>query len=317
MKKGKIKFSTISGNKVVKLEGFTVVTDVKQRGTGWIKHPEFDQPTPLKVMEFYFPFSKMQNNIRIDYCGYCELPDGGRNKRLATYFMVAADIGQPLTAVPVGHNGKVYQNLRPFVEEDLDKFKGVKKRMSVQLTPKNWSPHEYVSWSTTSEVAMDYFCKEYTQLEKLFGSLQGIPLLFKAHGIEINTPNGINRTYLGSLSINGGIEKISYLKGMNPMDGLDFSHIEKMYEDDLLARVTEEAAEVEAESNVTPKHNPITGEVEEGNNVSVVTDIDLTDEQKKLLITHLNEDELKKINTKAKALQVINKIKTSSALARA
>ncbi len=206
VKKGKIKFSTLNNNRGVKTDFFRVVEDAKDKKGDWQVKAGF--PEQMSEMEFYFPFQKMENNIKIAYSGFCNLPSNGSKSRPASYFVVSEGIGQPLIATPVGHNGIIYDgrgnDALTLTEKRLQQWPMVKKRMTMFLTPKGWLPNEYIVWHTTSEIAIGNVLQEYMDLCDLLGDNPClVPLVFKAVGKSgKNAAGKAYRFFHGSISAN-------------------------------------------------------------------------------------------------------------------
>ena len=236
MKKGKIKFSELKNNRGVKTDHFRVCDNVKDTKGDWKVKAGFLEEQ--HSMEFYFPFKKMENNLKITYSGYCQLPVGKKGSNNDNYFVTSKGINCPLVAIPQGHNGRVYDgcnNELLLTEERLSKWPMVKKRMSVYLTPANWAPHEYVVWSTTSEIAIATFSQEYNELSTSIGdNLSLIPLVFRAVGSSGKSKSGVSyRFFYGSISIaNGPLEFINQLDDIKKCRKiLNIDAIEKTFEE--------------------------------------------------------------------------------------
>lgn len=233
MKKGKIKFSMLVNNRGQKLDYFRVVSDVKDAKGNWCDNPMF--PPEINEMDFYFPFSKFENNIRIGYSGYCKLPCSGPRSQEKSYFVVSDGIGCPLIAKPDGHDGKMYSgNDLLLTEERLKKWIMVKKRMTVFLTPAHWSPNEYLTWNTASQIAIDSFTQEYIELSGLLGGdLSLIPLCFRSVGKSGKSASGVNyRFFHGTIGAKNGIPGLVKEKkiAIESRQVLDISKIEEAFE---------------------------------------------------------------------------------------
>lgn len=266
MRKGKIKFSHTSIDKKIgtKTDYFRVCQDSKNKTGDWENYPGFEPQ--LRELKFRFPFSKMENNIKIGYSGYCQLSmDGTAKGALGSYFVASNGIGCQLIARPDGHKGVEYGTASGkellLTPERLSKWKMVKKRMTVFISPDGWGPHEYVGWSTTSEVAMEGVSAEYTQLERLIGTnLAMVPLTLRATTKQFKNREGQSvRFSFGSIGYSGtpmrlkeAVEEANSLKEFFNLSSLedDFERQSFFFEE-----------EDEAVIPVTEKTNPETGEV--------------------------------------------------------
>lgn len=335
MKKGKIKFSTLSNNRGVKIDNFRIVEDAKDKKGDWQLKAEF--PEAVSELEFYFPFTKMENNIKVVYSGYCNLPVAGKGSRTDSYFVVSDGIGCPLVATPQGHNGRVYgmggQELI-LTEERLAKWQMVKKRMTVFLTPKNWAPHEYVVWHTTSEIAIDNFIQEYLDLSDLVKTdLALIPLCFRAVGKSGKSKSGKSyRFFHGSVGIKHGLMQLKE-DAQNATElkkFFDIQRLEKQFEANRFFHEIEE--EIVAPENIEEKIDQVTGQVTMVNKATgkeVAEQVNYGD----LLIGFVNETQAKrivtlaieqnqeaeivKIQSTASALALLNKLQSSANKAKA
>lgn len=209
-KRGKIKFSHKKGNRGQKTQYFRVVADSLDPQGDWKNHPSF--PDPMYEMKCYFPFSKMDNNILIGYSGFTQLPSGPeRGAPLKSYFVVADGIGEPLLALPDGHNGYEWDGRKDpnliLTEERLAKMQMVKKRMTMILCPDGWAPHEYVTWSTTSQMAIDFAIADYVSMSELAGGdLSLIPFTFRAVDKTLKRRDGqIAKFTIGTIGGHGDI----------------------------------------------------------------------------------------------------------------
>ncbi len=268
MRKGKIKFShTSAGQKIgTKTDYFRVCQDAKNKAGDWENYIGFEPQ--LRELKFRFPFTKIGNNIKIGYSGFCQLPiDGTARGELGSYFVVSEGIGCPLIARPDGHSGILYDGRDEkksllLTEERLAKWKMVKKRMSVFISPEGWGPHEWIVWSTTSEVAMDMLQTEYTQLERLLGNnLCLVPLTLRAVTKQFKNKEGKNTRFaLGSIGFSGSPKEL--MDNTNEANNLkNFFNIKALEED--FERSSFFFEEDEDESQVVAKEviNPETGEV--------------------------------------------------------
>ncbi len=303
MKKGKIKFSTLKNNRGVKIDGFRIAEDLKDKAGDWQLKTEF--PKMMNELDFYFPFNKMENNISISYSGYCNLPKNGANSAEGSYFVVSDGIGCPLVAMPNGHNGKCYgakgETNLILTEERLKKWSMVKKRMAVHLTPINWAPHEYLVWHTTSTIAIDSFIQEYMNISDMIqNDLSLIPLSFKAVGKSGKSKTGVSyRFFHGSISTSKGLLQLKkdVEDAIQLRKFFDINEIEKQfeqrsyfYEDD--ASSSNNGEEV--------AHDEKTGEI--------IQDASKAINYKDLLLPFVNEAQAKRIITLATEADCTDKI---------
>lgn len=317
VKKGKIKFSTLNNNRGVKTDFFRVVEDAKDKKGDWQIKAGF--PEQLTELEFYFPFEKMENNVKIAYSGFCNLPSGGRGSQEKSYFVVSEGIGCPLVAIPQGHNGITYDGTKNEIlltEERLAKWRMVKKRMTVFLTPKGWLPHEYIVWHTTSEIAISSFIQEYIDLSTaLKDNLSLIPLVFKSIGKSGKNASGQQyRFFHGSISFHGDLHEL--LDAHNKAKELRKALNIKLLEEDFEAggffndiKNEEEATEI----------NPDTGEIIPSKSSPAKSSIDLLEayvnkpQANKLIELAVElgaEEDLLSINSTANALSLLNKLQS-------
>lgn len=208
MRKGKIKFSHVnSTGRGTKTDYFRVCQDIKEKSGDWALMPGFEPQ--LRELQFFFPFKKMENNVKISYSGFCQLPiDGRKNGPKGSYFVSSDGLDSPLYARPDGHSGMIYDGRDGkflLTQERLDNWSMVKKRLSLIMVPYGWSPTEHIAWSTTSGIAMDYIINEYMSLQTLLrDDLCMLPLTFRAIGKQFKNRAGLNVKFsFGTIGFTG------------------------------------------------------------------------------------------------------------------
>lgn len=253
-KRGKIKFSHKKGNRGTKTQYFRVCAESLDPQGDWKNHPGF--PEPLYEMKFHFPFKKMENNLIIGYSGYTKLPVSAQpGAPLGSYFVLADGIGEPLVAFPDGHNGQEWDGRTDerfvLTEERLAKMQMVKKRLTMILSPEGWGPHEYVTWSTTSEVAIDYAISDYIALVEMIGDdLALFPLTFRAMDKTLKRRDGQTAKFtIGTIGFSGSMTEfaaaVEETKALKEI--IDLDKFEVSFESEGIFYKSEEGDEAEEE----------------------------------------------------------------------
>jgi len=324
-KRGKIKFSHVKNNRGQKTEYFRLVTDTKDPQGDWKCHPSF--PEQMMEMRFRFPFTKMENNIIIGYSGYTKLPvSSQRGAPTASYFVLADGIGEPMVAFPDGHNGVEWDGRKKkdliLTEERLANMKMVKKRMTMIMIPDGWGPHEYVTWSTTSNVAMDYAISDYTSLvEMTGGDLALFPLTFRAMGKTLKRRDGETAKFsIGTIGFGGSltdfaasIKEAKVLKA-----AINIAKLEDTFEREGIFYKSADGNEFDDEP---VDHDEVTGEVpqstlpkeEIGSQLKGLLSNAQRERIINLAIRFGREEELIKVTKSASALRLLNQLVTQEA----
>lgn len=332
---GKIKFAKVKNNRGAKTDFFRVVYDVKDPSGDW---KEMRGCEELTEMNFYFPFEKMENNIKIVYSGYTQLPKSSRrNASLGSYFVVSEGIGSPLIATPDGHDGRYYDGRDSSIELTEERFAQwtmVKKRMTVFLTPADCAPNEYVVWHTTSEIAMDSLIEEYSKLVELFKTnLSLVPLTFKAIGKQGKTITGVSYRFfygtigsnLGLSGLRDGVEKAKELRDFFDVKTLEnnfekngffyddennvsTSNIPEGYEE----RVNTDSGEVTTVNQETDEILETSDKVDYGSVLAPFCAKNQAIRILSLAVEQDKEEEILKITSTAQALSLLNSLQNSN-----
>jgi hypothetical protein len=326
-KRGKIKFSHVKNQRGIKTDYFRVCGDQKDPQGDWMVLPGF--PEQMYGMNFHFPFKKLSNNVIIGYSGYVKLPtSANRGAPLASYFIMADGIDAPMVAFPDGHNGREWDGRvhkdYTLTQERLNKWAMVKKRMTVLLVPEGFGPHEYVTWSTTSSVAMDYILADYMALSGMIGDdLALFPLKFRALAKTIKNRDGQTAKFsIGTIGFGGTpkafAEAIQETKGLKEIINLD--EFEKTFESEGVFYYGDEGSEyeepVEYDEN-TGEVIPTSANNSEALGITLKGLVSNTQKDKIIALAkkHDRVAELAEILTTGDALRFMNQLMTAEAKA--
>lgn len=325
---GHIKFAHVKGNTNTKTEYMRVCHKFRDNAGDWKSIPTF--PPTMQEFEFYFPFTKLENNIKVRYSGYADLPvskeKGAPSER---YLIVADGIGEPIMAIPSGHNGIIWDGTKDgngamvLDEARLEKWSkgrgGLKKRTTVYMVPKGYAPHEVVTWTTSSEAATNYLLEAYSSLEQLTKhDLAFLPLTLRSVGKQfVNTKGDQVKFHFGAIGYSGSLVQLrADLEEVDAIKGLfDTGAIEKRFEEKDFFFTPDEGAEIfdDDEPHDVPAHDSLTGEVLENvGDPSIILEGLVSQEQKQLILQlaekHGRLQMLSTVQNAAQALVVMNKL---------